>query len=140
MWCWPEQTVGLWKMSRGDFRKWKRSPKLEPKYLKFFHPEAFKNSNKNTYGFKTTAKAPKAKPDCPSFKPYKEFQTGMLDLISNVKFNKRSNEHLERMKRDVAKISKEQRVFVSADKTSNLYLVPVDKYRELLHKSVHKEY
>ena len=54
---------------------------------------------------------------------------GMLDLISSVKFNKRSNEHLERMKKDVAKIGKEQRVFVSADKTSNLYLVEPDKYR-----------
>ena len=122
-------------------QSWEATDKtMRWKILKFFHPEAFRNSNKNTYGFRTTAKAPKAKPDCPSYKPYKEFQLGMLDLISNVKFNKRSNEHLERMKRDVAKISKEQRVFVSADKTSNLYLVPVDKYRELLHKSVHKEY
>ena len=122
-------------------QSWEATDKtMRWKILKFFHPEAFRNSNKNTYGFRTTAKAPKAKPDCPSFKPYKEFQMGMLDLISSVKFNKRSNEHLERMKKDVAKICKEQRVFVSADKTSNLYLVEPDRYRELLQKSVHKEY
>ena len=36
VWCWPEQTVGLWKMSRSDFRKWKRSSKLELKSLKYF--------------------------------------------------------------------------------------------------------
>ena len=102
--------------------------------------EAFRNNGKNNFGFRTSAKAPKPKPDCPSYKPFMEFTKGMLDLIQNVKFNKKSNAHLERLKADIAKISKEERVLMFADKTSNLYLVQPEKYRALLHKSVQKDY
>ena len=64
----------------------------------------------------------------------------MIELIKGVKFNNNSNEHLEMLKKDIAKISKEKRVYVSADKTSNLYLVKPGRYSELLQKTVHKEY
>ena len=107
---------------------------------KFFHPEVFQNSGKENFGFKTSKPAPIPKPDCPSYQPLKDFQKGMAELIKDVKFNNHSNEHQEKLKKDVAKINKEKRMYVSADKTSNLYLVEPDQYRKLLQKSVHKEY
>ena len=120
---------------------WEKSDKqMRWRIFKVLHPEAFKNNGKNNFGFRTSAKAPKPKLDCPSYKPFMEFTKGMLDLIQNVKFNKKSNAHLERLKADIAKISKEERVLMFADKTSNLYLVQPEKYRELLHKSVQKDY
>ena len=120
---------------------WEKSDKqMRWRIFKVLHPEAFKNNGKNNFGFRSSAKAPKPKPDCPSYKPFMEFTKGMLDLIQNVKFNKKSNAHLERLKADIAKISKEERVLMFADKTSNLYLVQPEKYRELLHKSVQKDY
>ena len=122
-------------------QSWEKTDKaMRWKILKTFHPEAFQNSGKENYGFKTTKPAPTPKTDCPSYKPLREFQQGMVELIKSIKFNNNSNEHLERMKKDIAKISKEKRVYVSADKTSNLYLVKPNRYRELLQKSVHKEY
>ena len=120
---------------------WEKSDKqMRWRIFKVLHPEAFRNNGKNNFGFRSSAKAPKPKPDCPSYKPFMEFTKGMLDLIQNVKFNKKSNAHLERLKADIAKISKEERVLMFADKTSNLYLVQPEKYRELLHKSVQKDY
>ena len=95
---------------------------------------------KETYGFPTCAPAPIPKPDCPASKPLKEFQKGMRDLIKNIEFNKNTNEHQEKLKKDVAKIKAEKRVFVHADKTSNMYLVDPTRYTELLNKNVHKEY
>ena len=103
---------------------WEKSDKqMRWRIFKVLHPEAFKNNGKNNFGFRTSAKAPQPKPDCPSYKPFMEFTKGMCDLISNVKFNKKSNAHLERLKADIAKISKEERVLMCADKTSNLYFV-----------------
>ena len=64
----------------------------------------------------------------------------MVELIKSVEFNQQSNEHQEKLKKDIAKISKEERMYISADKTSNLYLVEPDRYKELLNKNVHKDY
>ena len=127
---------------------WEKSDKqMRWRIFKVLHPEALKNNGKKNFGFRTSAKAPKPKLDCPSYKPFMEFTKGMLDLIQNVKFNKKSNAHLERLKADIAKISKEERVLMFADKTSNfmynisiIYLVQPEKYRELLHKRVQKDY
>ena len=110
------------------------------KILKTFNPEAFNNGNKENFGFPTTRPAPIPKPDCPASKPLLKFQRGMVELFKNVEFNKQSNEHQEKLKKDILKISKEERMYVSADKTSNLYLVKPDRYKELLQKNVHKEY
>ena len=110
------------------------------KILKTFNPEAFGNDKKEKFGFPTTRPAPIPKPDCPAAKPFLAFQRGMVELIRSVEFNKQSNEHQEKLKKDILKISKEKRMYVSADKTSNLYLVGPDRYKELLAKNVHKDY
>ena len=97
-------------------------------------------AKKETYGFPTCAPAPIPKPDCPAAKPLKEFQKGMVDLIKNIEFNKKTNDHQDKLKGDIAKIKAEKRVYVHADKTSNMYLMNPTRYRELLNKNVHKEY
>ena len=110
------------------------------KILKTFNPEAFGNEKKEKFGFPTARPAPIPKPDCPASKPMLAFQRGMVELIKSVEFSKQSNEHQEKLKKDIAKISKEKRMYISADKTSNLYLVEPDRYKELLRKNVHKDY
>ena len=95
---------------------------------------------KKTFGFPTTEKAPIPKPDCPGSKPLIEFQKGMIELISSIEFNKKTNEHQEKLKQDIAKIKGEKRVYMAADKTSIIYLVKPKKYKELLEKNVQKEY
>ena len=99
-----------------------------------------KQGKKETFGFPTTAPAPIPKSDCPAAKPLKEFQHGMIDLIRDIEFNKQTNKHQDKLRKDIAKIKSEKRVFVPADKTSNMYLVHPDRYKELLEKNVHKEY
>ena len=122
-------------------QSWEQTNKMMKwRILKTFNPEAFKNGNKETFGFPTTRPAPIPKPDCPASKPLLMFQRGMVQLFRDVEFNKQSNEHQEKLKKDISKISKETRMYVSADKTSNLYLVKPDRYKELLQKNVHKEY
>ena len=122
-------------------QSWEKTFKaMKWKVLKTFNPEAFKNDKKEKFGFPTTRPAPIPKPDCPASKPMLNFQRGMVELIKNVEFNKQSNEHQERLKKDISKISKESRMYISADKTSNLYLVKPERYKELLKKNVHKDY
>ena len=88
-----------------------------------FGKKANKQGKKETYGFPTCAIAPTPKPDCPAAKPLKEFQKGMIELIRDIEFNKQTNKHQDKLRKDVAKIKSEKRVFVHADKTSNVYLV-----------------
>ena len=44
------------------------------------------------------------------------------------------------LKKDIASINKSENVFVSADKTNNLYEVKPDEYQKLLHNNITKTY
>ena len=125
-----EKVISSWEVT-GKKMKWKVN--------RIFNPKA-RGTAKKTFGFPTTEKAPIPKPDCPGSKPLIEFQKGMIELISSIEFNKKTNEHQEKLKQDIAKIKGEKRVYMAADKTSIIYLVKPKKYKELLEKNVQKEY
>ena len=121
--------------------KWELTDKaMKWKVCRAFGKKTNKSGRKEKYGFPTCAPAPIPKADCPGAKPLKEFQKGMVDLIRDIEFNKQTNTHQDKLKEDIAKIKSEKRVYVPADKTSNMYLVQPARYKELLDKSVHKEY
>ena len=121
--------------------KWEITDKaMKWKVCRLFGKKTNKWGKKEKFGFPTTAPAPIPRPDCPAAKPLKEFQKGMVDLIRDIEFNKQTNKHQDKLKGDIAKIKSEKRIYVPADKTSNLYLVQPTRYKELLEKSVHKEY
>jgi hypothetical protein len=94
----------------------------------FLHPEE-KPAAKEWYGFKSLRAPPK-------LKELEEFQEGLLELVDNVEFNKKSNQFLESLKDNLKDIDKEKKIYVAADKTSNKYLMDPEAYTELLEKSV----
>ena len=77
--------------------------------------------NKETYGF-NSENAP------PQNEALEDFENAMYDLISNIEFNSKSNDFQRTLKRDIQKITKSKDLFVSADKTTNMYTMPPDKY------------
>ena len=44
------------------------------------------------------------------------------------------------MDKEIAKISKQKDLIIPADKTTNNYLVPPEKYKALIDKEIHKSY
>jgi hypothetical protein len=87
-------------------------------------------TNKNTFGFNTTNHPPKVD----------ELQDMLYDLVVGIKFRKYSNQFQKQLKEDIKKIVDEKRMFISADKTINLYKVTKEKHKELLNKHINKDY
>ena len=118
----------------------KTDKKMRWKVHRINNPGRVARESKNTYGFPTVEAPPMLKADLPTTKALKEFQTGMVVLIKDISFNSNTNEHQVKLKQDILKIRSEKRVYMAADKTSNMYLVKPKKYNELLNKSVQNEY
>ena len=85
----------------------KTQESMKWKVLKTFNPENF-GGKKQTFGFPTTAAAPDPKPECPSYKPMKDFKEGMLDLVSTIEFNTNTNELQKKLKKDMQEIKKDK--------------------------------
>ena len=64
----------------------------------------------------------------------------LYDLVIGIKFRKYSNTFQKHLKEDIKKIVDEERMFIAADKTTNLYKVTNDKHDELLKKQINKDY
>ena len=81
----------------------------------FHHQNPDKSGNKKeTFGFKTSKPAPKAK-------ELSEFRDGMLNIIKNVVMTNKTNDFQEKLKQDCKKMKQNDKVFVTADKTTNFY-------------------
>ena len=74
-----------------------------------------------TYGFKTNKYPSRVE-------EIKEFEDDVIDIIANIETKQASNNVLTELKEDVEKIEKQTEMLVSADKTSNLYLVEAEDY------------
>ena len=95
------------------------------------YPEKFKN--KETFGFNTTAQAP--------FLPeLKKFEDDMFTLIRSIKFRNVTNDFQNDLKYNIGKIKSSDEMFVTADKTKNIYKIPVEKYQQILNNNVTKDY
>ena len=88
---------------------------------------------KNWFGFKSNNPPPHVK-------ELKGFQNDLLKLTENLEFKPRTNDFMEILKEDLAKIDNTDKVIVKADKTTNKYLMEPTEYKELLEKNVQSEY
>lgn len=86
-----------------------------------------------TFGFRTT-KAP------PSVPQLKEFEYDLCEVLKNIKYDDRRNEFQRKMTSDISDLSEEGKIVVCADKTTNLYKVPVEEYVRDLHNEISSSY
>ena len=92
-----------------------------------------KKQDKKTYDFRSTRAAP-------VIPELKKFEESLYDLVRSVEPRRYHNSLLNKLEKDKAMISKEKKLIVSADKTSNFYKMENDDYQNLLETEIHKGY
>ena len=90
----------------------------------FLRPEA-RPTLKETYEFKSIAPAP-------GDPLLKSFEDGFSTLVKNVKFGRKSNHFLQKLKQDERKIKSEDRPLIKGDKSTNYYKMDAKNYDQLL--------
>ena len=88
---------------------------------------------KETYGFNSPLTPPKVKEIQP-------FEDELFELISSLKFSHFRSSFQKQLMADVQKIKTSDKVFLLADKTTNIYQVSVDLYKKLILNNVTKDY
>ena len=86
-----------------------------------------------TFGFKSRNTPP------PCDKLVK-FESDLLDLFEKVEFRYVNDKFQKKLKKDISEIRNSDKVFVFADKTSNIYKMSPDSYNKLLKENVTKTY
>ena len=66
------------------------------------------------------------------------FEKELLDIIPNIKFRSVIDAFQKKLKEDIPKIKQSPNVFVFADKTGNIYEMPEQQHKKLLHDNVTK--
>ena len=61
------------------------------------------------------------------------FEKELLEIIPNIKFRSVKDAFQKKLKEDITKIKQSSNVFVFADKTSNIYEMPEQQHKKLLH-------
>ena len=85
------------------------------------------------YGFKTPHNAPLDR-------NLINFESDITHLISNLEFKEVKSPFQNKLKKDVQHIKSSPKLFVSADKTSNVYEVSKESYNRLLHNNITAHY
>ena len=78
------------------------------------------DSQKETYGFKSL-KCP------PAITELADFENDMMLMVKNVQFRQICNTFQNKLKSDIDEIKKSDKVFVSADKSRNIYKMEKDQ-------------
>ena len=99
----------------------------------FLNPDAKVKDIPNTYGFNTSKSAPQSK-------ELANFEKDFYDLITNVEFDNSKSHFQKDLEKQVKRINKSDKVFVFADKTTNIYELETDQYKKLLNDNVTKDY
>ena len=68
------------------------------------------------------------------------FEKELLDIIPNIKFRSVKDTFQKKLKEDIPKIKQSPNVFVFAEKTTNIYGMPEQQHKKLLHDNVTKTY
>ena len=76
----------------------------------------------------------------PQCKHMEAFEKEFLDMIPNIKFRSVKDTFHKKLKEDIPKIKQSPNVFVFANKTSNIYEMPEQQHKKLLHDNVTKTY
>lgn len=99
----------------------------------FHHLNPCSSDPKETFGFKT----PKTAPSSPLLQ---EFENDLLEIVAKVEYRPFSNPLLQQMKTDAKNIKLSKEVLVKADKTTNIYKIPPEKYDKLLQEAIQADY
>ena len=92
-----------------------------------------RSSDKGNYGFKTVK--------CPSsVKELVPFENDMMDMIKNLEFKRVNNEFQSNLRNDIRQIRRSNNLFISADKSRNIYKVSKASYERMMHENVTKTY
>ena len=91
------------------------------------------SKGKETCGFNSSKASPR-------LKELRDFEIDLVKMIQNINFRKRSNPFLTTLKKEIRKISDQKDMIIPADKTTNKYLVPPEKYLCMMDKEIHKNY
>lgn len=91
------------------------------------------DERKETYGFRST-RIP------PPIKEIEEFEQDLWSMVEGIQFNKKRTQFQKRLINEVKEIKKSKNLIIPADKTSNMYEVPVEKYNKLLKDNITKQY
>jgi hypothetical protein len=107
---------------------------------KVFHTSTPTDANNtikaSTFGFKSNNSVP----HCNDLNKLKAFSDDFTKLISNIEYYKTNDPFQNRLRDDVNKIKSTKEVIVFADKSANLYKVPVTEYRKNLADNITKDY
>ena len=68
------------------------------------------------------------------------FEKDFLDIIPKIKFRSVKDTFQKKLKKGIPKIKQSPNVFVFADKTSNIYEMPEQEHKKLLHDNLAKTY
>ena len=100
---------------------------------KLYHIQAPGNQSKETFGFKSTNPPP----------PIRElaaFEDDLHKLVKDIEFRPVRNNFQNDLKAQIRKIHESQDVIIKADKSKNLYSVPIQEYNVLLENNITTEY
>ena len=87
----------------------------------------------NTYGFGSE--------NVPSADQHlTNFENDMYDMVHSLKFRTIRNPFLNKLSSDARTINNSKEVYVPADKTTNLYKLPPQDYKKLLHDNITAKY
>ena len=90
-------------------------------------------TEKENYGFKTR----KYPPQC---KEIENFEKDPMNIVRNIKFQENTDEFQRKLKKDIEKIKSSPKVFVPAQKTSNMYELKPEEHSKLLKENITKTY
>ena len=68
------------------------------------------------------------------------FEKDLISIIRKLKFKKKTNEFQSKLKKDIEKINASDKVYVSADKTTNIYKLSNEHYQTILTNSITSTY
>ena len=95
----------------------------------FFDGNVESNVGQKTYGLKSS-KTP------PVVKELIAFEEDLWKLVTRLKFRRVNCEFQSKLKEDIKSTKRSKKVYVSADKTSNIYKTPKEQYEDLLTNAV----
>ena len=85
----------------------------------------------SNYGFKTTNYPPQ-------WKELQNFEKDLLDTIKLIKFRIVKDSFQKKLNEDILNIKSSPDVYAFADKTTDIYKLPPQDYRKLLHENITK--
>ena len=72
----------------------------------------------------------------PSVKEIVPFENDMIDMIKNVEFKSVNNEFQSNLRKDIRQIRRSNNLFISADKSRNVYKVSKASYERMMRENV----